>query len=1343
MMGLQEATKGQFKKCVSTMRNRLLEDIEQACYQRYSLSAKDRSRVTLSCQEQRCYERLMTWLEDPVRPHKEWKTNLKVLIKERAYTLTNRLVILMQLERRGLRKVKLISQGIEKSAFRTEQEFFVALTQGDDQGFGFILQQVWDQLALALPALFEYNGVHECVPLPGPTLLWLIQELNQDGLQEAWTDDTTLGWLYQYWNEPDKTYVEKKLKGDGMPKGKVEAHEIGNKTQLFTDHYMVEWLLHNAIGDQWRAICQKNNWVEKEKIVKNWRGYVWKELEPTYVESSANCLEDVKILDPAMGSGHFLVLAFDLLYALYRIQRELQKKEFKESEIVDLILSKNLHGIDIDSRAVQISAAALYIKANEKCPNISLSALQIVSTDLGLEYLATDDKAINDLRSLLKDEIGIKSSFIDILIDNLKYASSLGSLIHLTQDIKDALENKDQIDTIFDFDKAYNDIPKADKEAAVYKALETFIENHDMDSNDLGLKNLVSQLEKGIRLIHILRQKYDILCANPPYLGMAHLSNPIAERLVRYSDVAKGDLYALFFICFENLTRENGLWCVVAQHNWMFLGSFSDFRKHILRENAILKCSHLGTGAFEAIGGEVVGSSMMIAQRTPLAKTQCTYHRLVSYQNYFEKQEAVYNPPEHHTYTFPQSRFAEIHGSPMIYWWPEDFRKVYLSVPSVNKTSEVKHGLTTGNNKRFLRYHFELAREKILIMSNKFSLEKGGIWYPYVKGAKGIRWFDDCQNVINWERDGLEIKQSDIYKFPYLKGNYSLHICNEDKYFKQGLAFSYTGTNSFLCRLRKYKSLFDVQGSSIFCDDPEKMQVILSSNLSGYVSQSLNPTIANQVGDIGNLPVLDQLSDYTIYLKRADFLYEKLFGSKESNLEYTYQHLSPEKFEVEEARIRDEIDKELLQQFSKETIQAIYQEIGESVFNFLQWDGKEESIPPDFTASYQARESLLSLSRNYRLHPDSLLQIKEKLGLIHEGQRKDKSFKHLSWAMGVMFGRFDAQTGGLTDLAEQRRKDQNLTPQPEAPTAHAHCLLYLSALDDREGLNREESPNMGNACLETLKKTLWYKWGSERTTDIWDEIQSALVLDCRTDWTPAQRAKKDLNTWIRTAAFAMHSSIYQKRPIYFPLVSAKKNFFVWVNIHQWKDGTLNNILANYLNPDISLLEGRIKRLREERQTLQESRQINAMEKEIADLDKLLDELKTFTDKVSQVATRGPAPEIQEREAPYVMDLDDGVMVNSSALWELVWPVWKEPKKWWPSLSSPKGKKDFDWSHLAMGYWPDRVMEKVNEDPSLAVAHSDYGEHKGRDLFEELHPEAAQKWNAQQNRVKEQQQEFNF
>jgi hypothetical protein len=1330
MSGLKENTQKSFKTCINSIRNRLLEDLEQSCYQYYSLNANNRDKVNFSYQEDIKYKRLFTWLESPERSHSKWQDNLKDLVKERAYTLTNRLVILMQLESRDLRKVKLISQGIEKSAFRTEQEFFIVLTQGDDQGFGFILQQVWDQLALELPALFEFNEIHECIPIPGPTLLWIIQQLNQDDLQQAWLNDTTLGWLYQYWNDPDKAYVDKKLKGEGMPKGKVETYEIGRKTQLFTDHYMVEWLLHNSIGDQWRAICKKNNWVDKENVVKNWKGYIWKDLEQTYVDASVNNLEDVKILDPAMGSGHFLVFAFDLLYSLYRVQREQQNQEFNEAEIVDIILSKNLHGIDIDSRAVQIAAAALYIKAKEKAPEVNVSALQIVATDLGLDHLSSDDESLNDLRVLLRDEMGISPSFFDVLIDNLKHANSLGSLITISQDIKEALENSDQVEMIFDASKTTRVIPRIDREEAVYEALEEFIKNHGT-AVDLGVKGLAGQLEKGVRLIKLLRKRYDILCANPPYLATSNLAKPISDRLERYSEIAKGDLYALFFICFENLTKQHGLWCVVAQHNWMFLGSFSDFRNHILRENAILKCSHLGTGAFEAIGGEIVGASMIVAQKTPLSKSECVYHRLVSYENYSEKKEMVANPPQKYTYTFPQSRFSEISGSPMIYWWPEEFRQAYLKSDKLGEMGKVRQGIATSSNDRFIRNIHEVQL-KFSDIKNIAANSKNDLvskWIPYIKGASGRRWIEPLSYVLNYNNK-YEI---DIFRDLVV---HSTQTPARSFFFKQGLSFSYIGTNGFLCRLRKYKSVFDVSGSSIFCENPEKMQVILSSNITGYVSQSVNPTVNNQVGDIANLPVLDQLEDYTLYIKRAEMLYEQLFSSTESNLQYGYQHLSSERFEVEEARIRDEIDKELLHDFSSETIQAIYQEIGESVFNFPHWDGQQESIPGCFIASYQAEDSLLGLSRQFRLHPDSLLKIKEELNLTHDEHRQDRAFKNLSWSIGVLMGRFDAQTGGLLDLAEQQRKDQNIIQDSDAPKGHSHGLLYLSVLDNHEGLNRIEQPNVGNACLHTLQDTLEYKWGAEKANDLWNEIDNALVLDCRADWTPIQRSKKDLNTWIRTSAFAMHESIYSKRPIYFPLVSAKKSFFLWVNIHQWHDGTLNSILANYLTPDSSLLDSRIKRLREDRQSITDSRELNAIEKEIADLDKLLDELQVFIAKVTQLATRGPAPELQEIEAPYVMDLDDGVMVNSSALWELVLPLWKDPKKWWASLSTPKGKKDFDWSHLAIRYWPERVMEKVKQDPSLAVAHSDYGQYSGRDLFTELHPEAAVKWEEQQTKQQE-------
>lgn len=1357
-----ENTKSGFKKLITEIRTTLLADLETAVYQRYSLSAKDRTKVDLSFDEQRDYNRLNAYLKDPSRFHNDYQLNLKDLIKERAYTLTNRMVILMQLECRGLRTVTLISGGVENSAFRREQEFFVALTQGDDLGFRFILQQVWDQLSLELPALFEYNEVHQCIPISGPTLLSLIEKLNRKEVQDVWTDDTTLGWLYQYWNDPDRKAVDYKLNNTS---GKVEAHELSDKTQLFTERYMVEWLVQNSLGTQWLAICEKNRWPLKAAIIIDelktrridwnkridqkeisetgvmptegkeefWKYYVPQEIAIETVDAAPNNLQDIKVLDPAMGSGHFLVYVFDFLHELYLDQARLLGTEYEDEQIVKWILENNLHGIDIDNRAVQIGAAALYIKAQEMVSGFSISKLNLVASDLGLSHLEKDDPAVLTFFSSLEEELGIHKDVSYEIIKSLKGAEYMGSLLQVDK----------EIDRIIKSFRVYNDaFDIGEVKEKILSAIEEFIHHHDQ-GEDLGLCSLAQQMAKGLRLIELLGQKYDVVVANPPYLGIAKARKEIAEAVQLHYQEGKADFYSIFILRALELLKDNGKAAMVTLRGWMFLSQFEEIRLKLLRETNILAIGDLHLGAFHDM--KDVSATMFVLQKSNLNTVQTKIVRPVPKLQIRRDQYQVSKNERgllraDEVYSLPQSRFPEIPGSPMIYWWPEEFRQAYLKAPKLGEIGETRQGMATSSNIRFIRKPFELNMNDISIVSSSSKIiptaEKK--WFSYLKGAGKDRWFSTIEDCVNYNLDGFELKLYANVVFT----NWTGRIINRQYYFKQGLAFNATGTDEFVCRLRKYKSIFDVKGASIFCSNPEKIQVLLSANMSSYVSQSMNPTISNQNGNINNLPIFDEIGDYyLLYLKRIEALYNNLFASTESNLEYTYKHQSSEEFEVEEARIRNEIDKELMAQFSEETVKAIYQEIGESVFDYPSWDEREHSIPDNFTDTYQTESSLMKICRIYKIHPDSVLKIKDHLGLIHQSQCKDMAFKDLSWVIGVLLGRFDAQTGGLVDMAGERRREAGLSIDSLAPIAHPNGLIYLTALDDMDGLDRDYDFNSGNSCLKSLKDILAYKWGEERTVEKWQEIEDALVLECRTDWLPSQRVKKNLNEWIRTKAFAMHETIYQKRSIYFPLVSEKKSFFIWVNIHKWNDGTLNSCLANYLNPDLGVLESRIRRLREDVQASDDNRLISQLEKEIARLALLLDELQVFISKVSQLASKGPAPELTEREMPYEMNLDDGVMVNSSALWELVLPLWKEPKKWWVSLSKPVGKKDFDWSHLSMRYWPDRVMEKVKKDPSLAVAHSDYGEFKGRDLFKELHSEAAKKWEEQQEKKVE--QEFDF
>jgi hypothetical protein len=281
----------------------------------------------------------------------------------------------------------------------------------------------------------------------------------------------------------------------------------------------------------------------------------------------------------------------------------------------------------------------------------------------------------------------------------------------------------------------------------------------------------------------------------------------------------------------------------------------------------------------------------------------------------------------------------------------------------------------------------------------------------------------------------------------------------------------------------------------------------------------------------------------------------------------------------------------------------------------------------------------------------------------------------LSFAIGVALGRFGANGEGILPVA--------------SPTALPTGILFVS-------------------------------------TEAADNVDQSVCAPVATAWTEHGAAiapGEDLRTYLRKSFFDYHKRLYENRPIYFPLSSAKKSFVAFVSIHRWADDTLNVLLADHLVPTKRRLEGELDDLRTARSTGAAGTSRNKLEKRFTDVQKLLEELTEFIGKVTEIAEKGPPPpdtstEKRHADARYVMDLDDGVMVNSAALWPLLEPQWKDPKKWWKELANAKGKKDYDWSHLAARYFPERVKQKCHVDPSLAVAHK---------CFWELHPAKAYAW----------------
>jgi hypothetical protein len=275
----------------------------------------------------------------------------------------------------------------------------------------------------------------------------------------------------------------------------------------------------------------------------------------------------------------------------------------------------------------------------------------------------------------------------------------------------------------------------------------------------------------------------------------------------------------------------------------------------------------------------------------------------------------------------------------------------------------------------------------------------------------------------------------------------------------------------------------------------------------------------------------------------------------------------------------------------------------------------------------------------------------------------------VSFAVGIALGRFGATGEGILDQA----------PASALPNG----LLFLST---------ERADSLDHPACAPLH-TAWREHG-------------AVVGE-----------GDDLRTYLRKSFFDYHKKLYENRPIYFPLSSAKKSFVAFASIHRWADDTLNVLLADHLIPVRRRLEGEVEDLRVAR--VSGTNKAKA-EKRFTDVQKLLEELNDFIAKVTEVAEKGPPPPDdktpkRDADARYVMDLDDGVMVNSAALWPLLEPQWKDPKKWWKELATASGKKDYDWSHLAARYFPARVRKKCHDDPSLAVAHK---------CFWALHPAKA-------------------
>jgi hypothetical protein len=1297
--------KSTLSKTIKGLRTRLIDDLAQATRRRYRLQVRPRES---GLDERRLAERarLEDWLAEQVRAHqnagKSGKSGKKDkrdeasflhdAIKEAAYTLLNRVVLLRLMEEADLVGPPVVNGGWDSKGYKEFTEWAPALLDDETQGYQTLLNLVFDELAHDLPGLYGKVGLSELIPVPPATLRELIEQLDQPELDSCWSDDTTFGWVYQYWNDPEREELDAKLNA----RGKIEPHEVASKTQLFTERYMVEWLLQNSLGPIWLDICDRQGWTPEvvehgvldvlEERRKDWRekresGEVelddlmpihsdledrWKYYLPKTKKNedgedippltrgggrealggeapageapqneTLTTLRDIKLVDPACGSGHFLVIAFDLLFALYQEEARHVGETWTDAQITAWIIEHNLHGIDIDRRAIQIAAAALYLKARIQTPDYRPHTLNLVAPDLSLANLPDDDPALVELREAVERDIGIPGELVDTILASLQQAYHLGSLLKLDDEIDAALNDFEAATQTDLFTNTQGqpspdpvEVPRSggggatttnhptsgidetsDARIALLDALERFLAHHT-NADDLGMRLHGEQLASGIRFVRINQEaRYDLVVANPPYLGSGNMRERtyIKEHYPR----GKADLYAAFLERGLQLAKEGGLSAMVTMRNWMFIKTYKDLRKHLIHNFDLRALGDLGSGAFEEIGGHVVSSNLSIIGRAESADEKSVAVNLTDEDTSKANRTAIKRSAllsQVGRHEFSAQALGGIEGQPLVYWWDEEFLKDYLDAPKLAETYPANEGITTGDNSRFTRLWWE---NDAVPGDNSHSATAR--WAPLISGAAGRKWFHPYDQVIAWSSNGIEVKVVNQVQY----GSVSKQIRNESSYFQEGIAFTTIG-DSFAARAFRWPSIFDATGRSLFPERPAAILCAMNSSAARATLQSLNPTIHFTTGDVNRLALFPVESSDDIFA-RIDKAFTEHEAAREASVEFKKPGPSCWEYAQEWAQ------------------KAVDRAEGEPL---PEWQPEYDDAPP----------------ANW-----------------------------LSWAVGVALGRFD-------EAGEQGWLDQ-------APDGALDAgILYVSATDGDDSLTHRATD---------LLHEMWETYGDE-----------------------VGRNKDDLNSWMREKFFkSVHRKMYDNAPIYVPLSSTDKTFVAHINIHRWDEHTLRRLLADHLIPERNRLDGLLADLNASRASEDTDTRRRAEDK-YADVNGWVDELDAFIADVEQCAEKGPPPvggksagescPAREVDARYVPDLDDGTMINTAALWPLLDPQWKRPRKKWKRLANQKGfrGKHFDWSTLAARYWPTRVDQKCQQDPSLAVAHG---------TFWKYHPERAYEW----------------
>lgn len=980
-----------------------------------------------------------------------------------------------------------------------------------------------DELLMPADLLAEGSALRNAVEVMTP---------EDCGVDDPSGNVEIIGWLYQYYISERKNEVM-----DGFKKNhKAGANEIPAATQLFTPDWIVRYLVQNTVGRLWMQSHPDS------QLYKNWNYYI----QPSEDDSAGNedilniqAPEDLTVCDPACGSGHMLTYAFDLLYEIY------EEEGYAPSDIPGLILKYNLYGMEIDERAASLAAFALTMKARSRSRRFFKK--QVEPNIQRIVPIAFKEDEVAELNDLYQVNL-------DFTVWNT-YAKAdvYGSLIQPPQELVDlASSAEDTEDEITLFDSL-----------------------------------LRERVEEVFTQTRYLARRYAAVVANPPYMGAKNMSGELKQFVQDHYEDGKADLFAAFILCNRQFIQRGAMLGMITMQSWMFLSSFEDLRRKLLDSSSIETMAHLGVGAFDSIGGEVV-STTAFTLKNGFSSGNGTYIRLVNVSGDDNQSNACINAIKgdvDYRFEVSQHEFAQIPGSPIVYSASSSMLRIFENGIPFEKHIAMREGIHTADNQRFLRCWWGISASSMSDNASSVEqIDEQGCWVPYCKGGDYRKWYGNLTFVIGFDQEHRKsMKQQQGCVWP-----------SQSLWFKEGGTWTAVSSGNLGVRWFPHGCLFDAGGQVLIGENHIEAIADLNTSLYQTIADMTMPTLNYKCGVLKTLPDIRSNDEDVIESAKVCIQVSRLdWDSFETSWDFQRFVLFDPNQGAQAGDLLEDAVSHLREYWDRVSEEQRQREIRN---NELVADayGVRDDVPCDVPLER------VSLKRNVAFsYPKDTPEVR------NEKFAQDVVKELISYAVGCIFGRYSLDKPGLI-LASQGETLDDYHAQIPSPSFEpdADNVIPVTETDCFE-----------DDIVTRFRRFLTVAFGKENLAANIAYIEQVLG--------------KSVRKYFVNDFYNDHVKMYSNRPIYWQYSSQTNNkgsFKALVYLHRYTPKT-TNVVLNYLRDYANKIADIADNL--------EHSDRAADQKQAAKLRKAVLECKDYEDQtLYPLATRN-----------LEMDLDDGVLVN--------------------------------------------------------------------------------------------------